>query len=70
MQVPSSVLGDSSPLLLDALATEHLLSIIEGDFIELDDLIDWSSNTNLKTIGYVLLDWVLQISSQRGEGLP
>lgn len=51
MQVPSSVLGDSNPLLLDALATEHLLSIIEGDFIELDDLIDWSFNTNLKTIG-------------------
>ncbi|XP_062023491.1 NAC domain-containing protein 72-like [Rosa rugosa] len=39
-QVLSSVLGVGNPLLLDGLATEHLLSLIEGDFIELDDLID------------------------------
>lgn len=40
VQVPSSVLGGSNPIFLDDLETEHLLSIVEGDFIELDDLND------------------------------
>ncbi|PQQ15622.1 NAC domain-containing protein 104-like isoform X1 [Prunus yedoensis var. nudiflora] len=40
VQVPSSVLGGINPIFLDDLATEHLLSIVEGDFIELDDLND------------------------------
>ncbi|KAM2868779.1 hypothetical protein FF1_016802 [Malus domestica] len=39
-QVPASVLGGSNPILLDNLAAKQLLSIMEGDFIELDDLID------------------------------
>ncbi|XP_004291091.1 PREDICTED: NAC domain-containing protein 72-like [Fragaria vesca subsp. vesca] len=37
-QVP--LLSVSNPVLLDGLSSEHLLSLIEGDFIELDDLID------------------------------
>ncbi|KAL6207864.1 hypothetical protein ACLB2K_018817 [Fragaria x ananassa] len=37
-QVPLS--GVSNPVLLDGLSSEHLLSLVEGDFIELDDLID------------------------------
>lgn len=40
MQVPESVLGGSNPILLDNLAAKHVLCIMEGDFIELDDLID------------------------------
>ncbi|XP_048436115.1 uncharacterized protein LOC125475429 [Pyrus x bretschneideri] len=39
-QVPASVLGGRNPILLDNLAAKHLHSILEGDFIELDDLID------------------------------
>ncbi|KAM1364815.1 hypothetical protein ACFX13_043925 [Malus domestica] len=39
-QVPASVLGGRNPILLDNLGAKHLHSIMEGDFIELDDLID------------------------------
>ncbi|KAM1663817.1 hypothetical protein ACFXTN_039436 [Malus domestica] len=39
-QVPASVLGGRNPIFLDNLAAKHLHSIREGDFIELDDLID------------------------------
>ncbi|XP_050366835.1 NAC domain-containing protein 72-like [Argentina anserina] len=39
-QVPSFMVGVNNPVLLDGLSSEHLMSLIEGDFIELDDLID------------------------------
>lgn len=52
VQVSSTGLPGSSSMFVEGLTDRQLSSILEEDFIELNDLMDWKFVTDIEAVGF------------------
>jgi len=58
MQVRRTSGPTGGNIYVDAETSQQLQSILEGDFIELDDLVDWSSKSEADRVSFEAT-WIL-----------